>query len=82
VQDLSLTPLDSTYESGIDPSKRILCSPGMRPILPNTTPQEVEAFRRQAEPVDMVGCTDVALIAAKVGELFARASDRAVRPSG
>ncbi|MCC6355418.1 MAG: DUF4346 domain-containing protein [Verrucomicrobiae bacterium] len=61
------------FRSGIDARGRIPGAPGMRPVLPNTTPDEVEAFRRQVEPVDMIGCTDAALIAAKVRELSGRA---------
>jgi tetrahydromethanopterin S-methyltransferase subunit A len=70
--------LFALFKNGINAAKRIPGSPGMRPMLPNTTPEEVEALRRQVEPVDMIGCTDIALIAAKVKDLSARAPDRAV----
>lgn len=60
------------FKNGIDANKRIPGSPSMRPILPNATPEEIETFRRQVEPINMVGCTDVATIAAKVEELAAR----------
>ena len=66
------------FKHGIDAAKRIPDAPGMRPMLPNTTLAEVEAFRQQVEPVDMIGCTDIALIAAKVEELSARAPAPAV----
>lgn len=66
------------FKNGIDAAKRIPGSPGMRPVLPNTTPEEVEAFRRQVEPVDMIGCTAIAAIAAKVEELSARGPESAV----
>lgn len=61
------------FENGIDAKKRIPGSPGMRPMLPNTSSQEVEAFRNQVEPVLMVGCTDIEQIHEKVRELAARA---------
>lgn len=57
------------FENGIDDDNRIIGSPGMRPILPNTTAQEVEEFRRRIEPVDMIGCTKVATIQKRVAEL-------------
>jgi tetrahydromethanopterin S-methyltransferase subunit A len=40
-------------------------------VLPNTTPEEVAAFRERILPIDMIGCTDVAQIQAKVSELAA-----------
>jgi tetrahydromethanopterin S-methyltransferase subunit A len=61
------------FENGIDDQQRIPGSPGMRPMLPNTTPEEVAAFCAQVEPVVMIGCTDVDEIHAKVRELAARA---------
>lgn len=61
------------FENGIDEKNRIPGSPGMRPMLPNTLPEEVEALRTQVEPVLMIGCTDVEEIHAKVRELAARA---------
>ena len=66
------------FKNGVDAAKRIPGSPGMRPMLPNSTPEEVEAFRQQVEPVDMIGCTELGLIAARIVELSARAPDRAV----
>jgi tetrahydromethanopterin S-methyltransferase subunit A len=61
------------FENGIDAEKKIPGSPGMRPSLPNTTAEEVDAFRSQVEPVVMIGCTDVDEIHAKVRELAAAA---------
>jgi tetrahydromethanopterin S-methyltransferase subunit A len=63
------------FENGIDVEKKIPGSPGMRPMLPNTSVEEVEAFRAQVEPVVMIGCMDVAEIHAKVRELAARAPE-------
>ena len=64
--------LVALFENGIDENKNIPGSPGMRPMLPNTSVEEVEAFRAQVEPVVMIGCMDVAEIHAKVRELAAR----------
>lgn len=61
------------FKNGVDAQGRIPGAPGMRPQLPNTSREEVDAFRRQVEPVDMLGCLDVAAISAKVSELAARA---------
>jgi tetrahydromethanopterin S-methyltransferase subunit A len=66
--------------NGTDASGRIAGSPGRRPVLRNTTAEEVRAFRDQIEPIDMIGCTDVAAIGARVRELAARALE-AVTPS-
>ena len=41
----------------------------MRPILPNTSTEEIKAFRDRIEPVNMIGCTDIAEIHRKVAEL-------------
>jgi tetrahydromethanopterin S-methyltransferase subunit A len=57
------------FENGIDERNRIPGAPGMRPILPNTSAAEVRSFREQVEPIDMIGCTDVPAIHARVAEL-------------
>ena len=69
--------MQALFENGIDADKKIPGSPGMRPMLPNTTVEEVEAFRAQVEPVVMIGCTDVKEIHAKVLELAASAPQTA-----
>jgi tetrahydromethanopterin S-methyltransferase subunit A len=64
------------FENGIDEDHRIPGAPGMRPILPNTSAEEVQDFRRRVEPVDMIGCTDVQAIHARVAELAQTADAR------
>lgn len=64
------------FENGMDESNRVPGSPGMRPMLPNTSRAEVDAFRQQIQPVDMIGCTDVKEIHAKVVELAGMAAER------
>lgn len=67
------------FENGIDENKRIPGSPGMRPVLPNTSVEEVDAFREQVEPVVMLGCTDVEQIHNKVLELASRTPETEVK---
>jgi len=61
------------FENGVDEKNRIIGSPGMRPVLPNTSSDEVREFRERIEPIDMIGCTDVAEIHGKIAELAAAA---------
>jgi len=58
--------LIALFQNGIDERNRISGAPGMRPVLPNTSVEEVEAFRQQIEPIDMIGCSDVRAIHEKV----------------
>ena len=51
---------------------RVIGSPGRRPMLRNVTSEEVEAFRKQVQVVDMMGCEDEERIVAKLGELARR----------
>jgi tetrahydromethanopterin S-methyltransferase subunit A len=60
------------FENGINEKGKIIGSPGMRPVLPNTTVEEVERFTDQLELVDMIGCMDVYKISGKISELAAR----------
>ncbi len=73
------------FANGVDDRMKIIGSPGMRPVLPNTSREEVEAFRTQVTPVDMIGCSDVAAIHARVSELALKAATaprlRFVRPA-
>jgi tetrahydromethanopterin S-methyltransferase subunit A len=74
---LSGATLLALFSNGVDTRMRIPGSPGMRPMLPNTTPEEVEAFRLQVQPVDMIGCADIAPIAARVEALSNHLPERA-----
>jgi len=78
--------LMALFRNGVDERNRIIGSPAMRPILSNTRAEEVQALRAQVEPVDMIGCTDIAAIHAMVAELAASVPERAVgtvvRPAG
>jgi tetrahydromethanopterin S-methyltransferase subunit A len=62
------------FKNGVDAvSKKIIGSPGMRPMLPTVTTDELSRFMNQVELVDMIGCKDVEIIRAKVHELRQRA---------
>jgi tetrahydromethanopterin S-methyltransferase subunit A len=63
----------SLWENGVDEKMKVLGSPGRYPILKNVSREEVEAFRRQVEVVDMVGCEDEEKIAEKIRELSRKA---------
>lgn len=62
----------SLGENGVDERMRVIGSPGRRPMLRNVTSEEVEAFRKQVQVVDMMGCEDEERIVAKLRELSRR----------
>ena len=66
--------LISLWMYGIDENRRVINSTGKRPVLANITREEVEAFRKQVEVIDMVGCEDIDKIAAKIQELVEKFS--------
>ena len=57
------------WKNGVDRDMSVIGSPGRRPVLRNVTREEVEAFRRQVEVVDLIGCEDVEVIVEKLKEL-------------
>jgi tetrahydromethanopterin S-methyltransferase subunit A len=57
------------WEHGIDEGMRVIGSPGKRPVLRNVSREEAEAFRRQVQVIDLIGCEDVELIVGKIKEL-------------
>ena len=54
------------FRNGVDEQRRIVGAPGMRPVLPNATAEEIRLFRDRVTPIDMVGCTDRDEIARRV----------------
>lgn len=56
-------------ENGVDENMRVIYSTGKRPILRNVTRKEVEAFRKQVQVVDMIGCEEDERIIEKMKEL-------------
>ena len=53
---------------------RVVGSLGKRPILRNVTPEDVEAFRKQVQVIDLIGCGEVDRVIASIEELTATAS--------
>ena len=62
----------SLFEHGVNDRMRITGAKGKRPILANTTAEDVDAFRRQLEVVDMIGCTDLEKISQKIEDITAK----------
>ncbi len=62
------------WENGVDGQMRVIGSPGRRPVLRNVTREEAEAFRKQVQIVDMIGCEDVEKIVEKLRELSMESS--------
>lgn len=56
---------------GLDESGRIRGAQGKRPIIKNVGPEQVEAFRRRLQVVNMIGTTDIEAIVRKVAEATA-----------
>lgn len=52
--------------NGVDERMRVIGSPGKHPVLRNVTPEEVEAFRRQVQVVDLIGCEDAETIVGRI----------------
>ena len=61
--------LKALFKNGINEKGKIIDSPGMRPVLPNTSAEEVNRFSDQVELVDMIGCMDINKISEKIVEL-------------
>jgi tetrahydromethanopterin S-methyltransferase subunit A len=55
--------------NGVNEGMRVIGSPGKLPILRNVKKEEVEAFRRQMQVVDLIGCEDVEKINKKINLL-------------
>lgn len=64
--------IKALFTNGMDASKRIPGSPGMRPVLSNTSEEEVTRFLDQVELVDMIDCMDLSTISAAIADLAAR----------
>mgnify|MGYP001562718195 CR=1 FL=1 len=64
----------SLVENGIDNNMQVIASKGKKPVLSNTTKQEVDVFRDQIEVIDMIECEDLHEILEKVEELSEKAT--------
>ncbi|MFY3740621.1 MAG: tetrahydromethanopterin S-methyltransferase subunit A [Candidatus Nitrosomirales archaeon] len=57
------------YKNGIDSSGRIIGAVGKEPVIEAVTKNNVEAFRKRAKIIDLVGVTDIEKISDKVSNL-------------
>ncbi len=55
--------------SGVDAKGRVVGSPGKRPILRNVSFAEIDAFRRQVQVIDLLGCENLEEIVARIAVL-------------
>jgi tetrahydromethanopterin S-methyltransferase subunit A len=65
-------------ENGVDPAGRVIGALGKRPVLKNVSPAEVEAFRRQIQVVDLIGCEDPERISDLIQELAGQTAEQTV----
>lgn len=63
--------LVSLVREGLEESGRIRGAQGKRPILKNVGREQVEAFRRRLQVVDLIGTTDLEAIASSIAEAAA-----------
>ena len=65
--------LVSLAKKGVDKKMKVIDTKGKRPILANTTMEEVNSFRSQVEIIDMIECEDLPIILAKLEEVAGKA---------
>ncbi len=56
-------------ENGVDATGRVIGSQGKRPILRNVSQAEIEAFRKQVQMINLIGCECVECVSDKIAEL-------------
>ena len=61
--------LRALAENGVDDRRRVIGSPGKRPVLRNVSAAEIAAFRRQVQVIDLIGCTDPVSICTRIEAL-------------
>ena len=59
----------SLAKNGVSSGMRVINSKGKKPVLSNTTKEEVTAFRNQIENINMIECKDISIIFEKIEEL-------------
>lgn len=62
--------LISLINNGVDSNMRVINCKGRRPILSNTTLEEISIFRNQIEIIDMIGCENLDSILNKIEGLL------------
>jgi tetrahydromethanopterin S-methyltransferase subunit A len=60
----------SLIKNGVDSEKKIIGAKGGMPVLKNLTMKEIETFRKQIEPVDLIGETNPKKILEAVNTYF------------
>ncbi len=60
--------IKSLIENGVDGDGRIIGAKGAMPVLKNVSRDEIELFRKQVEPVDLIGEVSVERIMEKIEE--------------
>ncbi|MHB1267652.1 MAG: DUF4346 domain-containing protein [Acidithiobacillus ferriphilus] len=63
--------LVSLVQHGLDENGRIRNAQGKRPVIKNVGREQVEAFRRRVEVIDLIGETDVGTIAEAIAQAAA-----------
>ncbi len=56
-------------ENGVDANGRVMGSRGKRPVLRNVSQLEIEAFRKQIQMINLIGCECIECVSDKVAEL-------------
>ena len=78
---LSGQTLIALSESGVDEKGRVIGSTGKRPILKNVTQAEIDAFRRQIQVIDLIGCECIECVSDKIAELRQQPIDLIPQPN-
>jgi tetrahydromethanopterin S-methyltransferase subunit A len=55
--------------NGVDENRRVIGAKGKRPVLRNVTQEEIEAFRKQIQVIDLIGCECIDCVRDKIAEL-------------
>lgn len=63
--------LVSLVRDGLEENGRIRNAQGKRPILKNVSREQIEAFRRRLQVMDLIGTTDLEMIAGSIAEATA-----------
>lgn len=56
-------------KNGVDENRRVIGSPGKRPILRNVSAVEIQTFRDQVQVIDMIGCENLNEISMRIEAL-------------
>ncbi len=64
--------IKSLVKDGIDPDGRITGARGAMPVLRNVSRERIEQFRKQIEPIDLIGIEDIPRITKTVQDCLSR----------